>query len=52
MLGRVVESRDLGMQSAGAHEFQYDAVRLATGVYFYRVSAGDVSQTRKMMLLK
>lgn len=38
--------------SAGAHTYAFDASRLASGVYMYRLEANGVSATRKMMLMK
>ena len=37
---------------AGFHTVQLDAANLASGVYFYRLNAGNFSQTKKMVLLK
>ena len=41
-------------QFAGQHEIKFDAnvYRLASGVYFYRIEAGDFNATRKMIYLK
>lgn len=36
----------------GRHEVEWDAASLASGVYFYRLQAGDYVETRKMILLK
>jgi hypothetical protein len=52
ILGRTVEERDLGTLSGGVHAVEYDASRLASGVYFYRVSTESGVQTRKMSLIK
>ena len=41
-----------GWQSAGNHQAAFDASNLPSGVYFARLSAGNESQTRKMLLLK
>jgi hypothetical protein len=38
--------------NAGPHEITFDASNLASGVYVYRMTAGDTKLTRKMMLLK
>ncbi len=37
---------------AGYHEVTFDGTRLASGVYLYRMQAGDFVQTRKFMLVK
>jgi hypothetical protein len=37
---------------AGEHQVTFDAGAIASGVYFYRISAGDFTDTRKMVLLK
>ena len=41
-----------GRQSAGIHYIHFDATNLATGLYFYRLRAGDRTETRKMLLAK
>ncbi len=38
--------------NAGHHRATFDASNLASGVYFYRLTAGESSQTRRMLLLK
>ncbi|MBM3278656.1 MAG: T9SS type A sorting domain-containing protein [Candidatus Handelsmanbacteria bacterium] len=38
--------------SAGTQALKWDAADLAAGVYFYRIQAGDLSETRKMRLSK
>ena len=39
-------------QKAGYHQLEFDATGLASGVYFYRIQAGEYVQTRKMVVLK
>ena len=39
-------------QNAGTHSVTFDASRLASGVYLYRLQAGNTVMTRKMMLVK
>ncbi|HEX7572690.1 MAG TPA: T9SS type A sorting domain-containing protein [Bacteroidota bacterium] len=39
-------------QEAGYHEVRFDGASLASGVYFYRLKAGDFIQTRKLLLLE
>jgi len=55
--GQKVATLDEGMQSAGNHSviwngFDNSGSAVATGVYFYRVRAGDNVSTKKMLLLK
>jgi hypothetical protein len=39
-------------REAGHHQIRFDASGLSSGLYYYRLSAGDVVQTSKMLLLK
>ena len=41
-----------GQRDAGQHSVFWDASENASGVYFYRLSADDFVDTRKMLLLK
>jgi len=41
-----------GKQNAGNYEVSWNASGLASGIYFYRLQAGEFVQTRKMVLLK
>ncbi len=38
--------------NAGKYEFKYDASKLSSGLYFYKITAGLYSATKKMLLLK
>ncbi len=40
------------VMNAGAHVVQFDASRLASGVYFYHLEAGSFKANKKMVLLK
>ena len=39
-------------QKAGWHEIPFDASRLASGVYIYRIQTGSFVEIKKMMLMK
>ena len=61
-IGVLVCRLDLGHQSAGFYESRSQAIYwdgrndfgegVASGVYFYHLSAGDYSATRKMLVVK
>ena len=60
--GKEVRQIDLGLKAAGNYERTERAIywdrrnasgeSVSSGVYFYRLQAGDYSQTRKMVILK
>jgi len=50
--GRRVATLADGELGAGDHQITWDASDQASGVYFYRLTAGDVRETRRMILLK
>ena len=39
-------------RGAGVHEVKFDGSNLASGVYFYRLQAGDYVASKKMLILK
>ena len=41
-----------GEKDAGWHFIDFDASGLTSGVYFYRITAGVFSETKKMLILK
>jgi hypothetical protein len=41
-----------GAFEAGQHSFEWDAAASASGVYFYRLTAGEFTAVKKMVLLK
>jgi len=51
-LGQPVAKRVQEEQPAGYYEVRFDAVGLASGVYLYRLQAGDFVQTKKLVLLR
>jgi len=52
MLGREVSVLVNERRDAGVHEVKFDAWGLSSGVYFYRLQAGDVTQTKRLLLLR
>jgi len=52
LLGKKVETLENGIQGPGSHSLTWDASNVATGTYFYRITVNDVTQTRKMTLIK
>ncbi len=52
VLGREVAELAGGVMGAGSHTIIYDASGLSSGVYFYRLEAGEFGETRKMVFLK
>jgi hypothetical protein len=52
ILGKKVATLVSETLTAGSYEYQWDASGLASGVYFYRLEAGQFSQTKKLLLLR
>jgi hypothetical protein len=38
--------------SVGTYKYEWSAEDLTSGIYFYRITAGDFSQTKKLILMK
>ena len=51
-LGEIVQTLAMGTYEAGRHQVTFNAASLPSGVYFYRLQAGDFVQTQKMLLLR
>jgi hypothetical protein len=52
MLGREVLVLVNEGRNAGVHEVKCDGSGLASGVYFYKIQAGDFVQAKRMLVVK
>ncbi len=52
ILGREVTTLVNEFKSAGAYRAKFNAAKLASGLYLYRIEAGNFVSVKKMMLLK
>jgi len=51
VLGREIAILVEGERTAGVHEAKWNAVGVPSGIYFYRLQAGDFVDTEKMTML-
>ncbi len=52
ILGKEVDLITNEVLSAGKYTIDYDGSKLSSGIYFYKIFAGEFSETRKMILIK
>lgn len=52
ILGKEVSELVNEIKPAGGYEVKFDATGFASGIYFYRLQAGDFTETKKMILMK
>ncbi len=52
LLGRKIETLIDVNQPAGIHSLVWDAEEFSSGMYFYKIEAGEFVQTKRMLLLK
>lgn len=52
LLGQKVATLTNELYTAGRHTVTWNASSYSSGIYFYRLTAGDVIQTKKLMLIK
>lgn len=51
-LGNLITELVNEEQSAGSYRVEFNAEKLASGIYFYRIQAGSFVQTKKMILVR
>jgi hypothetical protein len=51
-LGEEVEEVINKEFTSGKHTINYDASKLTSGIYYYRITAGSFTQTKKLLLIK
>jgi len=52
LLGKRIRLLEQGVKPSGQYEVTFDASGLSSGVYFYTLTAGNFTQTRKMVVVK
>ena len=52
VLGKEVKTLVNEIKPAGSYRIEFDGSNLNSGVYFYRLEAGDFVQTKRMLLIK
>jgi len=52
IMGSEVTVLDRGFKSAGSYTSNFDASNLTSGIYFYRLQAGNFVESKKMILMK
>ncbi len=52
MLGQKIRTLVHGRENAGSHTVRFNAAGLPSGIYVYRLQAGDRDQIRKMILMR
>ncbi len=52
IIGREIITLVNGEETAGHHEIIFEATNMPSGIYLYRIQAGNFTQTKKMSLLK
>ncbi|MGE5436328.1 MAG: T9SS type A sorting domain-containing protein, partial [Syntrophothermus sp.] len=52
ILGQEVAQLVNGFLKAGVHKINFDASSLSTGTYFYKITANNYSEVKKLSLVK
>ncbi|NQT64565.1 MAG: T9SS type A sorting domain-containing protein [FCB group bacterium] len=49
MKGQIIGTKNF---ASGTHNYEWDAQKVSSGVYFYQLKSNSYSSTKKMILLK
>ncbi len=52
LLGEIVEELVSETRNAGSYEVPWVAFQVTSGIYFVRLNAGELQQTKKLMFIK
>ena len=52
VMGREVATLVNQKQNPGKYSIDFNASKLSSGVYFYKLSAGEFTKTKSLMLVK
>ena len=52
VVGREVATLMSESLAAGKYEVKFDASKFSSGIYFYRIQAGNFVGTKKMLMIK
>ncbi len=52
MLGKEIETLVNEELHAGTYEYEWNGINLSSGVYFYKLTAGNSTETKKMLMVK
>ena len=52
IIGEEITTLAIEKLASGKHSYEWDASNLASGVYLYRLQAGEYVETRKMVLMR
>jgi len=52
MSGQLVKEFNLGLQQAGCRQIEWSDAKTTSGVYFYRLTAGNYQATKKLVVVK
>jgi hypothetical protein len=52
LLGKEISTLINEVKSAGNYEVNFDAEQLTSGIYFYKIEAGNYIEAKKMILMK